>query len=212
MTDTNKERQLEIYAVIITGLLKFILLDWLDFRMFYIVAACLFWLIYIYRKYRKNSYILRSWGFQKVHLKQSFFILLPVALITITGIVIYGIKINARFLNWHIIPIFVMYPVWGIIQQFMIIGLIAGNLKEMTNIKITEWQIILLTSSLFALVHYPSIPLMIYAFVMEVVFIRVYFKWKNLWTQGLYHGWVSGFFIFFVLGRDLWNELWQFFS
>ena len=204
---SNKDRRLEIMAVVITGLLKFVLMDWLQFRMFYIVAACLFWLVFIYRKYRRDPLVLKSWGFQRANLKQSLLVLLPFALVGIGGIVVYGLVRNVSFLNWHVIPIFVLYPVWGIIQQFMIVGLVAGNLKTLTDIRMSDSQIVLFTALLFSLVHYPIFPLMVYAFVMEYIFIRIYFKWGNLWSIGLYHGWVSSLFLFFVSGRDLWNEM-----
>jgi hypothetical protein len=63
----------------------------------------------------------------------------------------------------------------------------------------------------FAWVHYPSLPLMVFTFFMELVFLVAYFKWRNLWALGLYHGWVASLLLFFVLGRDLWNELWTVF-
>lgn len=187
--------------------MKFVFMDWLDFRTFYIVAACAFWLLFILRKYKDNPSVLKQWGFKKQNLKPSFLFLLPFGLIAIMGFVIYGIKVNTILFNWHIVPIFLLYPAWGIIQQFVIIGLVAGNLRSLKNTRFAEWQIVLLTSLLFALLHYNSTPLMIYTFVMEVVFVIAYFKWRNLWALGLFHGWVSSFFLFFVLKRDLLNEL-----
>lgn len=212
MVNVNRKRRLEILAVVVTGLLKFILMDWLGFRLFYVVAACIFWVIYVYREYKRNPGVHKSWGFQKAWLRSSFYFLLPVALIFFTGIILYGIFNHIHFFNWHIIPVLVLYPVWGIIQQFMMVGLVAGNLKKLTDVKITDSQIILFTSFLFALVHFPSIPLMGYAFFIEIIFIKAYLRWPNLWTLGLYHGWISTFFIYFVLERDLWSELWLIFS
>jgi hypothetical protein len=210
--DSDKERWLEILAVLITGILKFVLMDWLDFRLFYVTAACLFWMIYIYRKKRRHPGWLRSWGFQKYNFKKSLLFLLPFVLLCIGGIIVYGLFTEARFLNWHVIPILILYPVWGLIQQFMMVGLVAGNLKKLSVLDFADWQIILFTSFLFAMVHYPSIPLMIFAFVMEIIFVRAYFKWPNLWSLGLYHGWIGGLFLYFVMGRDLWTELWVIFS
>jgi membrane protease YdiL (CAAX protease family) len=205
--NSNKEKWLEILAVVITGLMKFVFMDWLDFRTFYIVAACAFWFLFILRKYKNNPSVLKQWGFKKQNLKPSFLFLLPFGFIAIMGFLFYGIKVNTILFNWHIIPIFLLYPVWGIIQQFVIIGLVAGNLRSLKNNRFAEWQIVLLTSLLFALLHYNSTPLMIYTFVMEVVFVIAYFKWRNLWALGLFHGWVSSFFLFFVQKRDLLNEL-----
>jgi hypothetical protein len=212
MVDTNRKRRLEILAVVITGLMKFILMDWLGFRLFYVVAACIFWVIYVYREYKRSPGIHESWGFHKAWFRSSFNILLPVALIFFAGIILYGVFNRAHFLNWHIIPILVLYPVWGVIQQFMMVGLVAGNLNKLTDVKITESQIILFTSFLFALVHFPSITLMGYAFFIEIIFIKVYLRRPNIWTLGLFHGWLSAFFIYFVMERDLWSELWLIFS
>jgi len=61
----------------------------------------------------------------------SFF--LPFAVVMVAAIVWYGIAYNAIFLNWHVIPVFVFYPAWGIIQQFLMVALVAGNLQAIKN-------------------------------------------------------------------------------
>lgn len=211
MIVTDKRRWLEITAVLATGLMKYVLMDWLNFRAVYIAAACTFWSVYIYKRYRANKFILQRWGFRKEHFKQSFLFLLPFALVMVAAIVWYGISFNAIFLNWHVIPVFMFYPAWGIIQQFLIVALIAGNLQAIKAVKLRKSHLYLLTSLAFAWVHYPSLPLMVFTFFMELTFLFAYFKWKNLWALGLYHGWVASLLLFFVLGRDLWNELWTVF-
>ena len=153
-------------------------MDLLNFRAFYICITCLFWLIYVYRRYQNDHTILKIWGFQKNNFKQSFFFLLPFAILGYAGIILYGLLNHADILNWHVIPIFLLYPLWGLVQQFMIIGLIAGNLKELRQITVKTYQIILVTSLLFGLVHYPSPFLMIFTFFMELAFIITYLKWR----------------------------------
>jgi uncharacterized protein len=206
--ESNRKRWIDILAVVITGSMKYILMDWLDLRVFYIGAACLFWSVFIFKRYREDKSILRRWGFRKDHFKPAFLFLLPFALGITAAIIWYGIAYNATFLNWHVIPIFIFYPAWGVIQQFMMIALIAGNLRRISGLNLKDYQVTVLTSLLFALVHYPSLPLMVFAFIMEVGFISVYIRWKNIWPLGLYHGWIASLLLFFVMGRDLWNELW----
>ena len=206
--ESDRIRWLEIMAVVITGSMKYILMDWLNLRAIYIGGACLFWIIFIYKRYHKDNAILRHWGFRKAHFKRTFLLILPFALTVIAGIVWYGIAFNATFLNWHVIPVLVLYPFWGIIQQFMMLALIARNLRSISSLNLKDPQVIVLTSLLFALAHYPSFPLMVFAFVMEIGFTSMYFKWKNLWALGLYHGWIGGLLLFFVMNRDLWIELW----
>ncbi|MFW5915957.1 MAG: type II CAAX prenyl endopeptidase Rce1 family protein [Bacteroidota bacterium] len=204
----DKRRWTEILAAGITGLMKFALMDWLDMRALYIGAACVFWLLFITKRHRENNHILKNWGFKKDHFKPTFLFLLPFAGVAVAAIIWYGISFNADFLNWHVIPVLILYPAWGMVQQFMMIGLVAGNLQKISTLNLNEPQIVLITSLLFALIHYPSLPLMAFAFFMEVLFTSVYFRWRNLWPLALYHGWVGSLFLFFVLGRDLWNELW----
>lgn len=204
----ERNKPFEILAVLSTGLLKFILMDWFNLRFLYIGITCLFWISYVYKRYQSDHMILKSWGFQKDHFRQSFFFLFPFAAFSCTGIILYGLHHHADILNWHVIPVLLLYPVWGVFQQFIMIGLIAGNLKELRNIKFKNYQIILLTSFLFSLVHYPSVFLMIFTFFMELVFISTYLKWRNLWSLGLYHGVIACLLLFYVLERDLWLELW----
>jgi uncharacterized protein len=208
---TDKWRWFEIAAVFATAIMKYIFMDWLELRVFYIVVACLFWIAFIYNRYRGDKLILKHWGFRKKNFKKAFLFLTPFAMAVIVGVFWYGFKFNATFLNWHVLPIIIFYPVWGIIQQFLILALVAGNLHAIRYLKLNKLQIILLVSTVFSLVHYPSFPLVVFTFFMEFLFALAYFKWRNLWPLGLYHGWVASLLLFFVLGRNLWNELWVIF-
>ena len=90
----------EIRALLITGMLKFVFIDWLDMRALYICGACLFWLIYAVVRYKSDPAILKRWGFHKNNFRQSFIFLIPVAIVSIAIIVIYGLLNNTAILNW----------------------------------------------------------------------------------------------------------------
>ncbi|MBN1415214.1 MAG: CPBP family intramembrane metalloprotease [Bacteroidales bacterium] len=208
---SDRKKWIELISVAITGLLKFVIMDWLQMRAFYICGACLSWLIYVIVKYKSDNTILIYWGFKKENFRVSFLFLLPFTLLSILVFIIYGLSNHLFIPNWHIIPVFVLYPIWGLIQQFMMAGILAGNLISIRNIHFKNYQVILLTSLIFSMVHYPSFFLMIFAFIMQLIFTAVYLKWRNLWTLGLIHGWVGTFLIFCVLKRDLWIELFAWF-
>ena len=212
METTDKRRWFEILAVVLTGALKYVMMDWLGWRLFYISGAMLFWGVYIFMRYRKDPRILQLWGIRKRNFRRTFLFLLPFALVMVGLIAVYGFYVKANFLNWRIIPVLAIYPLWGIIQQFMMIALVAGNLQAITSLRFRRSQVMVWTSLLFALVHYPYLPLMLYAFLMEIIFIYTFFRWRNIWPLGLFHGWVSSLFLFFVSGRDLWRELWVIFK
>lgn len=196
-----------VWAVVITAVLHFIVAVWLELRTFFIMAALTFWFIVIYLNYRKYPQILQTWGFRKKNFGKSFLFLLPFMLAGIIGILAYAIIIRGTVINWHILPIMGMYPFWGVIQQFIVAGLVAGNVRKLSKGKFSDQHIMLIISLLFGLLHFPGIPLMVYVFVMEYILLTAYFRYNNLWTLGLFHGWVSGLFLFYVSNRDLWNEL-----
>lgn len=183
------------------------MMDWLQWRGIYITGICLFWLGYVLFQVRNNKDQLKLWGFSKYNFKSSLLFLSPFIAVSILGCIGYaGLKNNLN-ISWHILPILLLYPLWGIIQQFLMLGIISQNLSAILNLKLNRFVVIVIVSALFSMIHYPSTILMIFTFFMEVLFISVYFKWRNLWTIGIAHGWIATFLLFYVLDRNLWVEL-----
>ena len=180
-------------------------------RAFYIAGICLFWIAYIFYRVSVNNNILSFWGFKREFFKQTMLSLLPFVILSITVSILYGHFNNGLFITWHIIPIFILYPLWGIIQQYLMLGIISNSLLSIFEVKLNRYITIFLVSFLFGLIHYPSFFLMIFTFIMELVFITVYFRWRNLWAIGIAHGWIASFLLYFVLERDLWTELFKWF-
>lgn len=207
---TNFPR-IELIAVILTGILKYILMDWLQMRAIYIAGICIFWGAYILFRYSTNRDVLSHWGFTRNNFKRSMAFLLPLVAVSISVSLIYAYFNHSLTFTWHILPIICLYPIWGIIQQYLMLGLITNNLISLTKPSINRYVLIFLISTLFGLVHYTNYFLMIFTFAMEAVFLLAYFKWRNLWAIGIAHGWIGSFLLYFVLMRDLWSELFAWF-
>ena len=201
----------EITLIIVFALSKFILMDWLDMRAFYISGVCFFWLAYIYYRYRRDKSVMTAWGFSGSDLKKSIIKLLPFAMFSIISSVIYGTYTGTFINSWHILPILGLYPIWGTFQQFIVVGLIVQNLSRFKTATISKPFLVLIGALLFSLVHSPDIFLMTFTFFMEIIFIMVFLKYKNMWALGLTHGLVATFLLYFVEGRDLWAELFAWF-
>ena len=204
---SDQVRWFEIIAVILTGAGKFIFMDWLEWRFIYITTACLFWAVYIYKRHRELPGILAYWGFTKKDFKATFKIILPFGLIGLATFFIIGYFQNTLILSWHILPLLILYPIWGTIQQFIIIALIAGNLRDMKKISLPKLAIVLITAIVFAIVHYPFLLLVIGTFLLAILYSIVYLKKKNLYILGLFHGWLGAFFFYTVLERDPFLEV-----
>ncbi|MFK7972483.1 MAG: CPBP family glutamic-type intramembrane protease [Bacteroidia bacterium] len=203
---TDKQRWFEISAVALTAIGKLVFMTWLPMRTVFIPVMILFWLGYIWYRARQNGGILHYWGFRKDNFAKVFKMLLPLAIVSVTAFIGVGIWQESMILSWHILPILAFYPIWGTIQQFLVVGLVAANLQNMENTQVSNPLIIILTSTLFGLVHYPHWLLVIGTFFLALVYVWVYLKEKNLFVLGLYHGWLGAFFFFFVLQRDAWLE------
>jgi hypothetical protein len=130
-------------------------------------------------------------------------LLAPIMLLTAFGFAAYGKFTGSMMLNRHILLICLLYPIWGLVQQFLIVALLAGNMKK--HSRIPEAGIVLLTALIFAGVHAPSIPLIGAAFILALVTTTVYFRERNLWALGIFHGWFATGLYFLVLGRDPWT-------
>ena len=203
----DKRKILEITAVILTAAGKFIFMDWLNWRFPFVVIAILTWIFYIIYRSRKQPAIVRYWGFRTDNFKKVAKMILPFglfAVIAFAGIGLYQGTIN---ITWHIIPILILYPIWGIIQQFLLIALTAGNLHDLKSYKLNKQLIILIAAVLFALVHYPYAWLIIGTFILALLYGFIYLKERNIYVLGIFHGWLGGLFYYTVVDRDPFVEM-----
>jgi membrane protease YdiL (CAAX protease family) len=204
---SNRARLVEMAAVLLTGVGKFIFMDGLGAKLPFIVGAVLGWGAYVYFRHRRQPGILAYWGFRTDNFRRSFLQLLPLATAAVFLFAAVGYATGKWVLSWHLLPVLLLYPVWGVIQQFLVVGLVAGNLQDYAGRRLPPVVITGVTAVLFSAVHWPARLLVAGTFVLAVVYVVMYLRQRNLWTLGLYHGWLGGFFYFLVLGRDPWREV-----
>jgi membrane protease YdiL (CAAX protease family) len=195
----------EMAAVVITGVGHLVLTTWLGKQMVFTITAILFWICFVGVRVHRDPSVLRRWGFTREGFWQSVRMLLPFGVAAGLAMAGYGLLVGTWIFTWRIFLLFVLYPPWGLVQQFLVVGLLAGNLRK--HGRLPEWAIILVVSVLFAAIHLPSIPLVIVAGLMAAVTTPVYFRTGNLYAPGLLHGWLGSIAYFFVLGSDPLAEL-----
>ena len=127
---TSRSKWFEVITAIATGLGKFIFMDWLNWKLAYILVASLFWIGYVIYVNRRHNGMLEYWGLSKTNFGKTFLELLPIAVIIVASFILIGNHYETNILNWNIIPILLLYPIWGVIQQFLVVGLIAKNLDN----------------------------------------------------------------------------------
>lgn len=199
-------RRWEIAAVALTAVLKFVMVDGLNLRPVFIPLACGGWLIYLIFRVKKEKEILRYWGFTKENLRPSFAFTLLMGIVGMLGMASYAYLHDQFMVSWTLLLSLILYPLWGLIQHLLTMGLVAGNLNDMPN----AWPqsvIVLFTATVFALVHLPNLYLTGATFLLALCYAIIYLKWRNLWPLGLFHGWLGAFFYYWVLNQDPWQGL-----
>jgi len=204
---SNKRRMLEISAVLLTAIGKFIFMDYLNWRFPFVAIAIISWITYIIYRSKKQPAILNYWGFRTDNFKSVLKRVLPFGLLAVISFIGVGVYQSTVNRTWHIIPILILYPLWGTIQQFLLIALTAGNLQDLKSKKLDKGVIILLSALLFGFIHYPYTWLMIATFILALFYGWIYLKERNIYVLGLFHGWLGGIFYYTVLERDPFLEM-----
>ena len=199
---SNKRRIAEIAAVLLTAAGKFVFMDYLEWQLPFIAAAILSWTGYISHRTRTAPGITRYWGFRMDNFTTVLLRVLPFGIFAVVACVGTGFYQGTILFTWHIIPILILYPIWGIIQQFLLIALTAGNMQDLKGQKLNKGTIILISAFLFAIVHFPIAWLIAGTFVLALFYGWIYMGERNIYVLGLFHGWIGGIFYYTVVNRD----------
>jgi membrane protease YdiL (CAAX protease family) len=203
---SDKRRLLECIAVLFTAAGKFLFMDLLQWRLPFIICSIAGWSTYVYLRWKSDPDILRYWGFRTDNLRSLIRKLGPLALGVFILCIIIGYFRETLNITWHILPILIIYPIWGTVQQFLCVGLITGNLQDFRRPMGKFWNI-LLTALLFGALHYPNYWLMGGTFVLALLYSAIYLRERNLYVLGLFHGWLGAVFYYAVVGRDPFEEV-----
>jgi membrane protease YdiL (CAAX protease family) len=203
----DRRRSLEIAGVLITGLGKFVFMDYLNLKLLYIVLSVIGWGIYLIMRAKADHSIMRYWGFRSDNLKKVLAIVLPWAISAVLACILVGLWQRTINPTWHIVPLLIIYPIWGVVQQFLVVALIAGNLQDLNNRSISKPAIIALTAVVFGLVHFPYLWLMVGTFLLALFYSYIYLRERNLWVLGVVHGWLGTLFFYTVVERDPFMEI-----
>lgn len=195
----------EVTAVIATGALHF-LSKALGLHGPFIVAAALFWVVFMLWRANRQPGILFVWGFRFDNLLKPFLITTAVSLPGIIAMAFFG-SLHGNFtLPPHLWILIILYPIWGTIQQFLVQGLVVRNLS-LTKLGSHSIFLVLLGAILFGVVHAPNILFMLATFCLGLLFVPLYLRFRNLLPLGLFHGWLGSLFYLWVLGHDPWRDL-----
>lgn len=204
---SDRTRIAEITAASLVAVGKFVFMDWLNWWLPFVLTVIVGWTAYVIYRSKKEPGILKYWGFTTYNFRKVLKLVLPFGILVIVACIVIGLVRGTINLTWHIIPLLILYPVWGTIQQFLLICLTAGNLQDMQGLRLPKSIVILIAAALFGIIHYPYIWLIAGSFVLAIFYGAVYLKERNLFVLGLFHGWLGAIFFYTVVDRDPFVEI-----
>jgi uncharacterized protein len=202
--NTRRRALGEIAAVLLTGVLFLVFENLLHLKLQFLVPCIVGWTAYLVHRVVKDRTVAAEWGLRVDNLR--------VAAPPILGVFAAGV---AALFAWHLafggrpIPrdawiLFLLYPVWSLIQQFVLQALLAANLERLGVARIV---VVPVAALLFGAAHLPDWPLAALCAAAGVAWTALYLRRRHLPLLALSHAWLGALAYYWVLGRDPWGEM-----
>ncbi|MEM1041119.1 MAG: CPBP family glutamic-type intramembrane protease [Bacteroidota bacterium] len=124
--------------------------------------------------------------------------------VSLAGMAAVGAAQGTLNLDADFLPLFVLYPAWGVVQQTLVQGFFTRHLDRTG---LSPWIIAPASAVAFGSVHIPNWELTAATTALGAAYAALYLRHRNLWPLGFYHGVLGAFFYRWVLDRNPWQEL-----
>ncbi|MBN8615692.1 MAG: CPBP family intramembrane metalloprotease [Deltaproteobacteria bacterium] len=191
----------ELSAALLTAVVHVLPLErWLYPEIVEIVVIVCGWVGYLVYLVVKERHELAAMGFRREGLRES---VLACALVLVVGTCVaaaIGASRGTLTISIHMVPLALLYPLWGFVQQWLVMGIVARRIEPVIGVVPT----VLVTAVVFGAVHAPQTLLVVGTFVLGLALTPIYLRWRNLWPLGLVHGWLAIPTYFWIAGEDPW--------
>ena len=197
-------RQLaEIGAVVLTGAGQFAATS-MDASSVYIPVVMASWGGYIGYRTATEPGFLRDAGFSGQNAGRAWRDATLFSLGAVGGMAIIGAARGTLDTDGLLVPLLVLYPAWGLTQQFLVQSMLTRNLAAAG---LPPAVITPTSAAAFGAVHAPNWDLTAATTFAGAAFTSLYQRDGNLWPLGVYHGALGAFAYVWVLDRQSWDEV-----
>lgn len=173
---------------------------WLYPEIVEIVAIVCGWVGYLVYLVVKEREELTAMGFRREGLRATATACAIVFAIGTGVAAAIGAARGTLALSVHMVPLALLYPLWGFVQQWLVMGVVARRLEPV----IGRAPTVIVTALVFGAIHAPQTILLVGTLALGLALTPIYLRWKNLWPLGLVHGWLAIPTYFWVAGEDPW--------
>src|SRR5262245_45318823 len=119
----------------------------------FMAGACLFWPAFVILRALQDPGVFRDWGFRADNLARASLLSAGLFLVVAAAFALYAhLQGHFRF-PLHALPLFLLYPVWGLVQQILALGIVVSNLERVPWLGRRPPLVALLAAALFGAVH-----------------------------------------------------------
>jgi membrane protease YdiL (CAAX protease family) len=212
MTDADRfiePRYPELWMILLTGLLHVLVeLSWGGgggtaypgwAERVYNASAILLWGLYVLWHAFRTPALVRCWGLRADNMLEAIRPCLIILILGAAALLTYGAMCGRAAIPRTAWIAFLLYPFYGIAQQFALQALITTNLRGLIPGRAVRT---LVAAGLFSAAHTPDGRLMALTFPSGLVFTWLYERHPNLWAIGVTHGVLGALAYYLVLGLD----------
>lgn len=194
----------ELGAMLATCGLFLIFENVLHLKLQFLIPCVVVWTAYVVHRMVRDRALAAEWGIRLDNVKSA-------------GPPILGFfsAAFAALFGWHLavggppIPagawiLFLLYPVWSFLQQFVLQALVASNLERLG---LARAAVVPVAALLFGVAHLPDWPLAGLCAVSGIAWTAIYLRWRHLPLLALAHAWLGALAFYWVLQRDPWGEM-----
>ena len=147
---------------------------------------------------------LTEYGIQTQNLEAAFVYPTIVFLLILC---IYFPSWNAKksIINTNFFILLCIYPLWGIVQQFILQSIITKHLYEVLSFDYTINMLLtcLISGGIFSMLHTHLKQLPIPSFIVGCLWAYFYLLYNNILPLGIYHGILATLYYYFILKVDI---------
>jgi hypothetical protein len=201
----NRRRALgELGAVVATGLGFLYFENVLERKLEFLLPCVLLWGAYVVARLARERGLAAEWGMGAAAIRPA---LAPAAARLAAGVFALGAWRLAR--GWTPFPpgawiLFLAYPAWSFVQQFVLQALVAGNLERLGA---SRTVIVPVAAVLFGLAHAPDWALAGLCAAAGLAWTALYLRTRSLYPLALSHAVLGALAYYWVLERDPWREM-----
>jgi len=194
----------ELGAMLATCGLFLVFENILHLKLQFLIPCSAAWSVYVVRRMIRHPALASEWGLRFDNLKAAAPSLLGFFAAGVAALFAWHLAVGGRAMPRMAWVLFLIYPVWSFLQQFVLQVVVATNLEKLGLARVA---VVPIAATLFGLAHSPDWPLAALCAVAGLAWTSIYLRRRHLPLLALTHAWLGSLAYYWVLQRDPWGAL-----